>query len=79
MEIYKVQPEPSVEPMLLTTRQAARSLNLSERTLYAITKRGDLPVVRIGKAVRYDPADIRVWIESAKKSEKGLAQNANPL
>lgn len=71
MEIYKPQLEPSIEPMLLTARQAARSLNLSERTLYSITKRGDLPAVRVGRTVRYDPADLRAWIASAKNSPKG--------
>lgn len=68
MEIVKLHNEPEPEPMLLTTRQAAWRLNISERTLYSYTQSGSIPVVRIGRAVRYDPADLRAWIERAKKS-----------
>lgn len=58
----------NVEPILLTARQAARALSISERTLYAITKAGDIRAVRCGRLIRYDPADLRAWIESAKIS-----------
>ena len=69
--MFQRKTEQTIEPMLFTARQAARMLSLSERTLYAITKAGDLPAVRCGRLVRYDPADLRAWIESSKKSEKG--------
>lgn len=58
----------SIEPLLLTARDTARMLAISERSLYSLTKAGALPAVRIGRSVRYDPGDIRAWIESAKKS-----------
>ena len=67
--MFHQQTKETIEPMLLTTRQTARMLAISERSLYSLTKAGDLPAVRIGRSVRYDPADIRAWIESAKKSE----------
>jgi len=57
-----------IEQLLLTPQEAARSLNVCERTLYSLTKAGELPAVRIGRAVRYDIADLRAWIERAKKS-----------
>jgi excisionase family DNA binding protein len=60
-----------VSPLLLTARQAARLLNISERTLYARTADGGIRVVKIGnRGIRYDPADLRAWIERAKNSEK---------
>jgi excisionase family DNA binding protein len=63
--------ERTVEPILLTARQAAKWLNISERTLYARTADGSIAVVRIGnRGIRYDPADLRAWIERAKNSEK---------
>jgi len=72
MEIYKVQPESPITPLLLTARQAAKLLNISERTLYARTVDGSISVVRIGnRGIRYDPADLRRWIESAKNLQKG--------
>jgi excisionase family DNA binding protein len=52
--------------LLWTCREAAAALNLSERTLWSLTKAGGLPCVRIGRSVRYDPADIRAWIEAQK-------------
>jgi len=57
----------TIEPMLLTPREAAKALSICERTLYALTRRGELPVVRIGRAVRYDVADLRGYIDRMKK------------
>ena len=51
-------------PLLLTARQAAQVLGISPRTLFSLTKNGDLPVVRFGRLVRYSPNDLRDWIES---------------
>ncbi len=49
--------------LLLTSRQTAEALSISERTLWGLT---DLPRVRIGRSVRYDVEDIRAWIASRK-------------
>ncbi len=55
--------------MLLTPRQAAKTLNVSEGTLYALTKAGEIPVLRFGKRnVRYDVADLRAWIDREKQA-----------
>jgi excisionase family DNA binding protein len=56
------------EPLLLSPRQAARALSVCEKTVYNLTKRGELPVVRVGRAVRYSLEDLRAWI--TKNSEK---------
>jgi excisionase family DNA binding protein len=52
--------------LLLTPREAARMLSICEKTLWSLTKRGEIPAVRIGRAVRYDPRDLAAWIKSAK-------------
>ena len=57
----------TTERLLLTSRETAAALGICERTLYGLTKRGDLPVVRIGRAVRYSVDDIVAWIERSKK------------
>jgi excisionase family DNA binding protein len=57
----------TMEPLLLTPSEAAKALSICERTLYALTKSGELPVIRIGRAVRYSPDDIKAWIERSKK------------
>lgn len=62
-------PLPSTPPpftLLLTSTTAARALAISARTLWGLTARGELPVVRIGRSVRYDPRDLVRWIEAAK-------------
>ena len=56
-----------IEPLLLTPREAAKALSVCERTLYALTKAGQLPAVHIGRAVRYDVADLRGYIDRMKK------------
>ena len=52
--------------LLLSARDAARAMSVSERTLFTLTKSGDIPAVRIGRAVRYDPRDLRAFVERAK-------------
>ncbi len=52
--------------MLLKPREAARCLAISERKLWGLTKRDEIPCVRIGRAVRYDPTDLTRWIEGQK-------------
>ena len=53
-------------PMLLTAREAADTLRISAKTLWTLDRDGRLRAVRIGRAVRYDPADLRAFIEAAK-------------
>jgi|GEM_PF-2505218 len=53
-------------PLLLTEKQAAAVLNISPRTLWGMRHRGEIRFVRFGRAVRYDPADLRSWIDSQK-------------
>ena len=53
-------------PMLIRPRDAAALLALCQRTLYTMTKAGLLPCVRVGKSLRYDPADLAAWVQRAK-------------
>lgn len=54
----------TAEPLLITAREAAARLSVSEKTLTRLTApKGSLPAVRIGKrGVRYAPAAIDQWI-----------------
>jgi excisionase family DNA binding protein len=54
--------------LLWTSRETAAALSISERTLWKLTNAGDIPCVRIGRAVRYDPADVSRWIERQKNA-----------
>ena len=68
--MFQHRNEHTIEPMLLTARQAARILSISERTLWSLTKDRQIPAVRIGRAVRYDPGDLRRWINLVKDPQK---------
>ena len=58
----------TIQPVLLmTARDAARALAISERQLWQRTKDGEIPCVRIGRSVRYSPDDLRKWIEEQKE------------
>jgi len=51
-------PEP-----LIDAKAAAKLLSISEQTVWAMAKRGDLPCVRFGKKiVRFDRSDLLAWI-----------------
>ena len=54
--------------LLLTVREAAQALSVCEKTLWIMTKNGDIPVIRMGRAVRYPLDGLREWIK--KESEK---------
>jgi hypothetical protein len=54
------------EPFLLTEQQAAHKLSLCPGMVSILRKRGEIPWVPVGRAVRYDPADLRAWIERKK-------------
>ena len=52
--------------MLLKPGEAARALAISPRKLWDLTKRGQIPHVRIGRSVRYATADLQAWVETRK-------------
>jgi excisionase family DNA binding protein len=60
-------------PPLLTYRQAAQVLGVTDRTLRTLVRDRRLPVVRFGRCVRIDPADLRRFIDSAKRCGNGGA------
>jgi excisionase family DNA binding protein len=58
--------EPTTLSALLTVREAADLLRISERTLFTLTKNREIPSVRVGRGVRYDERDLARWIEAQK-------------
>ncbi|MBI1304747.1 MAG: helix-turn-helix domain-containing protein [Phycisphaera sp.] len=51
---------------LLTAKQAAERLTISARTVFELTRTGQLPVIRIGCNVRYALSDIEAFIASRR-------------
>ena len=63
--ITKMVPTP--EPLLVSPRQAARLLSVSERTLFTWTKAGQVPCVKLGRLVRYSVDSLKEFIAEAEK------------
>lgn len=53
---------------LLTSRQTAELLAISERTLWTLTRDGTIPAVRLGRSVRYRSIDIETALRSLSTS-----------
>lgn len=62
---------------LLTAREAAAILQVSERSLYNYSRRGELPAVRMGRSVRYDPIDLWRFVESSKVAGQQFIEGSN--
>jgi len=64
-----VSPQKPIVPvnLLAKVHDTARALEISERTLWGLTKRGEIPCVRIGRTVRYDPKDLADFIARKKR------------
>lgn len=54
-------------PLLFGAKDAAKLLGISPRTLWTLSVGREIPHVRIGRLVMYDPQDLHAWIESKKQ------------
>jgi len=52
--------------LLLTPRQAAQALQISERKLWSMKASGEIPYILLGRSVRYPVADLQRWIDKRK-------------
>jgi len=74
--------EQSLEPLALKPRQAARLLNISQRTLWAWTQDGRIPYVVMSKGrdgrrtILYPVDDLRRWLSERAHAAADLDQKA---
>jgi excisionase family DNA binding protein len=62
--IMDIQPKDKAPiRLLLSPREAAQALSICEKTLYTITKDGEIPVIRMGRSVRYPVDGLKEWID----------------
>ena len=68
------QVEPSVRnrlsPLLLRIPEAAAELGLARSTVYLLIQTGQLPVIRIGRAVRIPRVALEEWIEQRLREQR---------
>lgn len=58
--------------MLLTADETARALSISPRTLWTLTKEGEIPFIQVGsRSVRYSVADLEAWIDRKRQGGGG--------
>ena len=53
---------------LLNVSQAAQVLGCSKHFLYRKAETGQVPVYRLGKALRFDPDELRAWARCALRA-----------
>ena len=51
-------------PILLRPPEAAMLLAISPRKLWELTNCGEIPCLRIGRAVRYAVDDLQQWVKA---------------
>jgi len=59
---------------LLCPRDAAVLLAIGSRKLWELTNCSEIPHLRIGRSIRYDPDDLDEWIRLRKR--RGLSDAA---
>ncbi|MEM7754874.1 MAG: helix-turn-helix domain-containing protein [Planctomycetota bacterium] len=52
----------AVRTIGLRPRDAARALGISERKLWSLTNAGEIPHVRLGRAVVYPVRELEAWL-----------------
>jgi predicted DNA-binding transcriptional regulator AlpA len=74
----------NVPRFLLKRPEAALALGMSERTLWELTARGEVPVIRIpgrgkeARSLRYDVEDLRAWIDRQKVASNQQSNDGAP-
>jgi len=70
-------PLPAAEPLAVDTRDAARMIGVSPRSLWALTApRGPIPAARIGRRVVYRVDDLRAYLARLTEVSAGAAQRS---
>lgn len=66
-----LQNSPPPVKLALRPREAAEALGISERTLFSMTKAGEIPHVKRQKMVLYPVAELQQWLsEQVSKPDR---------
>ena len=58
---------PVPEKLLLSARETAKALSISEKTLWTYTQRGNIPCAKIGARVLYSVESLQRFIAEAER------------
>ena len=70
-DLHPAPTDTSAPPLALRTREAAEALGISERTLQGLTAAGDIPHVKLGRAVLFPVRELRNWLTSRATPANG--------
>lgn len=54
------------EPTWLSTKEAARKLGITSRTLYRLIDSGQVPAYKFGRVIRLQDAEVDAFIERSR-------------
>jgi excisionase family DNA binding protein len=63
----------TTQPVLLTSKEVARLLAISERAVFSLAKSGQLPKVRFGAAVRYRRSDVLALVDRLAEASNDVS------
>jgi excisionase family DNA binding protein len=66
--------EPETPCLAMRPREAATALGISERLLWEWTDRGQVPHIRMGKAILYPVESLRDWLK--QQAQKNTDANS---
>jgi excisionase family DNA binding protein len=63
-------------PRLLDTTKLAEHLAVPPRHVRRLVAERRVPYLKLGRLVRFDPAEISAWLEEARRSGGGASQGS---
>jgi predicted DNA-binding transcriptional regulator AlpA len=61
-------------PLLIDSRKVQALLGISPRKLWSLTNCNAIPHKRIGRSVRYDPVELKAWMDAGCATDSGAAE-----
>ena len=55
--------------LLVSPRECAKILSLCEKTVWNLTKRGEIPCLKIGRSVRYSLPVLEAWVKDHSETK----------
>ncbi len=63
------QQDTSTTPLLLTMDQMMQKLQLGRNKVYQLIYREGFPVLRFGRAIRFDPDAVEAWLKARRSDQ----------
>ena len=65
-----MKPEKTL-PRLITAAELAASTGIPKSRVFELAREGELPCIRLGRAMRFDPEAVRAWLDAGGTSGSG--------